>query len=65
MHRARWPAGRRREAGFSVSRPDGPSGSVAPHLAGTLALPGLTVDVIVSTGPAQAPTTTTTTPPNQ
>ena len=33
--------------------------------AGTLALPGLTVEVVVSTGPAQAPSTTTTTsPPN-
>jgi eukaryotic-like serine/threonine-protein kinase len=32
--------------------------------AGTLALPGLPVDVIVSTGPAQAPSTTTTSPPN-
>jgi PASTA domain len=33
--------------------------------AGTLALPGLTVDVFVSTGPAQGPSTTTTTsPPN-
>ena len=31
---------------------------------GTLALPGLPVDVIVSTGPAQAPSTTTTSPPN-
>jgi len=29
--------------------------------AGTLALPGLTVDVIVSTGPAVVTTTTTTT----
>jgi hypothetical protein len=33
--------------------------------AGTLVVPGFTVDIIVSTGPAQPPTTTaTTTPPN-
>jgi serine/threonine-protein kinase len=32
--------------------------------AGTLVLPGFPVDVVVSTGPASVPTTTTTSPPN-
>jgi eukaryotic-like serine/threonine-protein kinase len=66
-------ATRLRALGLQVRRVDQSSATVPAGQvidteppAGALALPGLTVDVIVSTGPAQAPPTTTTTSlPNQ